>query len=89
MKKMSDESYEIDERNNTQKYSKDLLDHLSKEVKKYKTFKELKHDYTIEKWFHKPKHYLAYEHCVCYLSNNMECYKDSDNSYIVTKRRFR
>ena len=86
MKQISDE---IDERDNTHKYSKELMEHLSKEIKRFETFKELKDEYTIEKWFHKPKHFLAYEQRVCYLSNNMECYKDSDNNYIVTKRRFR
>ena len=55
-------------------------------MKKYKTFKAVKQEHTVEKWFHTPWHFSASGHYVCFLSDNMECYKDS-GSYIVTKRR--
>jgi len=53
----------------------------------YKTFKEVKKEYTVEKSWHTPWHFSASGQYVCYLSDNKECYKDLYNNYIVADRR--
>jgi hypothetical protein len=52
----------------------------------FKTFKEVKKNYTIEKWFHMPWHFGVSGQYVCYLAGHLECFKSGD-IYIVTERR--
>jgi hypothetical protein len=55
-------------------------------MQKYKTFKEVKALYKVEKWFHTPWHFSQSGQYVCFLEGNLECYK-WDDEYIVTKKR--
>jgi hypothetical protein len=52
----------------------------------YMTFKEVKKNYTVEKWFHMPWHFGVSGQYVCYLAGHLECFKSGD-IYIVTERR--
>ncbi len=57
----------------------------------YGTFKEVKAAYTIEKWWHMPRHFSQSGDYVCFLSGNKECFKswdeDGQDIYIVQERR--
>ena len=50
------------------------------------TFKEVKKNYAIEKWFHTPWHFSSSGQYVCHLSGYKECFK-SGGVYIVIDRR--
>jgi hypothetical protein len=53
---------------------------------KYKTFKEVRALYTVEKWFHTPWHFSQSGQYVCFLEGDLECYK-WDDEYVVRFRR--
>ena len=55
-------------------------------MQKFKSFKEVKSQFQIEKWFHTPWHFSQSGQYVCFLSGNKECYKWGDE-YIVQERR--
>lgn len=54
----------------------------------FKSFKEVKALYKVEKWFHMPWHFSQSGHYVCFLGGNLECYKvPFTDEYIVQNRR--
>lgn len=54
--------------------------------KRFKTFREVKEEYEVEKWWHAPWHFSQSGHYTCFLKGGLECYKDG-NDYVVGKRR--
>jgi hypothetical protein len=52
----------------------------------FKTFKEVKEKYKIEKWFHTPWHFDQSGQYTCFLEGNKECYKNGAE-YIVQNKR--
>ena len=57
-------------------------------TKTFKTFKQIKALYKIEKWFHTPWHFSQSGQYVCFLEGGKECYKCTcSNEYVVRSRR--
>ena len=54
----------------------------------FKSFKEVKALYKVEKWFHMPWHFSQSGDYVCFLEGNLECCKvPFTNEYTVQNRR--
>jgi hypothetical protein len=54
----------------------------------FKTFKQVRAAFNIEKWFHMPHHFFQSGQYVCHLHGNKECYKAPfADEYIVRNRR--
>jgi hypothetical protein len=66
-------------------------DHQGSQREYYKSFKDVRAKYKVEKAWHTPWHFNQSGQYVCYLSDNKECYKSWDDSgepvYVVGPRR--